>query len=53
VMMITADHGNADIMYDDTIREPHTAHTLNPVPFLLLAEKFRGTALRDGGPCVT
>ncbi len=49
VMMITADHGNADIMYDDTINEPHTAHTLNPVPFLLMADRYRGTALRDGG----
>ncbi len=49
VMMITADHGNADIMYDKTTKEPHTAHTLNPVPFLLMADKYRGTALREGG----
>ncbi len=32
---ITADHGNADIMYDLTTGEPHTAHTLNPVPFIV------------------
>ncbi len=32
---ITADHGNADIMYDLITGEPHTAHTLNPVPFVV------------------
>lgn len=35
VCLITADHGNADIMYDLNTQEPHTAHTLNPVPFII------------------
>ena len=32
--IITADHGNADCMYDETIQQPHTAHTLAPVPLV-------------------
>lgn len=35
ICLITADHGNADIMYDLVTHEPHTAHTLNPVPFII------------------
>ncbi len=35
ICLITADHGNADIMYDLETKEPHTAHTLNPVPFVI------------------
>jgi 2,3-bisphosphoglycerate-independent phosphoglycerate mutase len=35
IVCVTADHGNADIMYDLTTHEPHTAHTLNPVPFII------------------
>jgi len=42
--IITADHGNCDQMQDGT--GSHTAHTLNPVPFLLLNEDFK---LRDKG----
>jgi 2,3-bisphosphoglycerate-independent phosphoglycerate mutase len=33
-MLITADHGNAEQMFDDETGQPHTAHTTNPVPFL-------------------
>ena len=32
VALVTADHGNAEQMIDETTGEPHTAHTLNPVP---------------------
>jgi len=32
--LITADHGNAELMYDDHTQQPHTAHTLTPVPLL-------------------
>ena len=32
-LVITADHGNAEMMRDPETGEPHTAHTLNPVPF--------------------
>lgn len=33
-LLITADHGNAECMYDCTTRQPHTAHTSDPVPFI-------------------
>ncbi len=42
--IITADHGNCEQMQNNT--GPHTAHTLNPVPFLLINEDFK---LRDKG----
>jgi 2,3-bisphosphoglycerate-independent phosphoglycerate mutase len=47
VAVITADHGNADIMID-TDGGPHTAHTTNPVPFVVIKEGFDGP-LRPGG----
>lgn len=34
-LLITADHGNAEMMYDDILKSPHTAHTLYPVPFVM------------------
>jgi 2,3-bisphosphoglycerate-independent phosphoglycerate mutase len=34
-LVITADHGNAEMMRDPATGEPHTAHTLNPVPFIV------------------
>jgi 2,3-bisphosphoglycerate-independent phosphoglycerate mutase len=34
-LVITADHGNAEMMRDPQTGEPHTAHTLNPVPFIV------------------
>ncbi|MCL4375098.1 2,3-bisphosphoglycerate-independent phosphoglycerate mutase [Patescibacteria group bacterium] len=37
VCVITADHGNADVAFDLKTRQPHTAHTLNPVPFVIYA----------------
>jgi 2,3-bisphosphoglycerate-independent phosphoglycerate mutase len=56
-LLITADHGNCELMIDPETGGPHTAHTTNPVPFLLLDEGFRGTlrpggSLRDVGPTV-
>jgi 2,3-bisphosphoglycerate-independent phosphoglycerate mutase len=33
-LVVTADHGNAEMMRDPETGEPHTAHTLNPVPFI-------------------
>jgi len=45
--VVTADHGNADIMID-TDGGPHTAHTTNPVPFIVIKEGFNGP-LREGG----
>ncbi|HEU0188902.1 MAG TPA: 2,3-bisphosphoglycerate-independent phosphoglycerate mutase [Gallionella sp.] len=52
-VVITADHGNAEQMLDRTTRQAHTAHTLNPVPFLFVGRKARLTengALRDIAP---
>ncbi len=49
VVCITADHGNADIMTDPKTGEPYTAHTLNPVPFILVGNGLAGRQLRSGG----
>ena len=45
VALITADHGNADKMYEDD-GSPFTAHTTNPVPFIVVGEDCE---LREGG----
>jgi 2,3-bisphosphoglycerate-independent phosphoglycerate mutase len=45
--IITADHGNAETMIDPITKGPHTYHTTNPVPFILIDDS-RGT-LRSGG----
>jgi len=47
--LITADHGNAELMIDMKTGEPHTAHTTNPVPFHLISEDTIGVKLRDEG----
>jgi 2,3-bisphosphoglycerate-independent phosphoglycerate mutase len=39
--MITADHGNAERMYDDQTRQPHTAHTSELVPFVYIGRAAR------------
>ena len=46
--MVTADHGNCELMRDPATGGPHTAHTLNPVPIMLAAPRHLGTTLRDG-----
>lgn len=48
VLFICADHGNAEKMIDETTGEPHTAHTTNPVPFILVNADPKFT-LREGG----
>jgi 2,3-bisphosphoglycerate-independent phosphoglycerate mutase len=53
--IITADHGNAETMIDPTTGGPHTYHTTNPVPFLLVTDDDHvglqsGGALRDIAP---
>ncbi len=35
-LYITADHGNAEDMFDEVTNQPRTAHTSNPVPFLMI-----------------
>lgn len=47
-LIITADHGNADVMVDPVTQQPHTAHTTNPVPLVLLDPDETAT-LRPGG----
>jgi 2,3-bisphosphoglycerate-independent phosphoglycerate mutase len=49
VLLITADHGNAETMVNLETGQPHTAHTLNPVPLILIDEKHKGSTLKDGG----
>ena len=46
-VLITADHGNAEQMIDDK-GNPHTAHTLNPVPLILVNGEKKLTQLRQG-----
>ncbi|NDW46078.1 2,3-bisphosphoglycerate-independent phosphoglycerate mutase [Ruegeria sp. PrR005] len=46
-MIVTADHGNCEMMVDPVTGGPHTAHTLNPVPVALVGGP-EGTTLRDG-----
>lgn len=47
-ILVTADHGNSERMWDEEHHSPHTAHTTNPVPVFLLSETYRDATLRDG-----
>jgi 2,3-bisphosphoglycerate-independent phosphoglycerate mutase len=47
-LLITADHGNCEMMLDPATGGPHTAHTTNPVP-LVLVDDGAATPLRAGG----
>ena len=56
-LLITADHGNAELMIDPETGGPHTAHTTNPVPLVVVDPDGRrplrgGGALCDVGPTV-
>jgi 2,3-bisphosphoglycerate-independent phosphoglycerate mutase len=54
-LLITADHGNCEMMIDPETGGPHTAHTTNPVPFVIVGDTAQlrdGGALRDVGPTV-
>lgn len=42
-MIITADHGNAEKKYDEATGQPWTAHTSNPVPFIVIKKEFEGS----------
>ena len=46
-MIVTADHGNCEIMWDDDAQSPHTAHSYNPVPAYLITDDE--LELADGG----
>ena len=52
-VLITADHGNCEQMFDPANGQPHTQHTTNPVPFLYVGRPARikaGGALKDIAP---
>ena len=56
-LIVTADHGNAEMMIDPETGGPHTAHTTNPVPFVVIdweqEQRLRpGGALCDVGPTI-
>ncbi len=46
-VLVTADHGNAEKMLDEN-GKVHTAHTLNPVPFILVDDRRKTVRLREG-----
>jgi len=48
-LLITADHGNAEMMIDPATGGPHTAHTTNPVPFIVVADDSKKFALKPNG----
>jgi len=47
-LIVTADHGNAEEMWNKELNEPHTAHTCNPVP-VIVVQDVKGMRLREGG----
>jgi len=58
-LLVTADHGNAEMMIDPLTGGPHTAHTTNPVPFILITDAPTGRislrpegSLRDISPTI-
>ncbi len=57
-VLVTADHGNCELMIDPATGGPHTAHTTNPVPFVIVGEGAgtrplrAGGSLRDVGPTI-
>jgi 2,3-bisphosphoglycerate-independent phosphoglycerate mutase len=58
-VLVTADHGNCELMIDPATGGPHTAHTTNPVPFLIVGPGSpnqgglrAGGSLRDVGPTI-
>ena len=48
-MLVTADHGNAELMVDPVTGSPHTAHTTNPVPFIAISDQVKQGHLKSGG----
>ncbi|MDH3972876.1 MAG: 2,3-bisphosphoglycerate-independent phosphoglycerate mutase [Deltaproteobacteria bacterium] len=48
-LIMTADHGNAEQMINKKTGQPHTAHTTNPVPFVIVDDELKEHSLRSGG----
>ena len=57
-VLVTADHGNCELMIDPATGGPHTAHTTNPVPLVMVGDGAprrhlrTGSSLRDVGPTI-
>ncbi len=47
-LVVTADHGNLEMMRDPVTGQPHTAHTVGPVPLVYVGDR-QGATLREGG----
>ena len=48
-MIVTADHGNCEVMVDPVTGGPHTAHTTNPVPVILVGGPRARCCAKAGG----
>jgi 2,3-bisphosphoglycerate-independent phosphoglycerate mutase len=48
-MIVTADHGNAEMLIDPATGGPHTAHTTNPVPLIIVSDQDKKFSLRPDG----
>ncbi len=48
-LMITGDHGNAEYMIYEKTKEPCPSHTTNPVPFILVSDKYKKISLKKNG----
>ena len=48
-ILLTADHGNIEKMFDEATGQAHTAHTTNPVPLILIDDRFKGARLNPSG----
>jgi 2,3-bisphosphoglycerate-independent phosphoglycerate mutase len=48
-VIVTSDHGNAEEMFDDETNEVMTAHSTNPVPFILVDNELKGVSLAEDG----
>lgn len=50
-MVITADHGNIETLWDEASGQPHTAHTMNPVPFIVVQKDSHIKLKKSGALC--
>jgi len=48
-VLVTADHGNCELMKDPASGQPHTAHTTFPVPLVYVNDAYRDAKVRSGG----
>ena len=50
-LIVTADHGNAEVMVNHETNAPHTAHTTNQVPLILVSQAHKEAKLHSGALC--